>query len=398
MTWTKTRAHPQPTIALEAVALIPKPDRKLHQLNTFRAHPRHKATLLVTADTGCMSSMTGLKTIDKLGLSRKSILPVTTQMRSADGSNITLLGATFIELSGKNPSGGVMTTKQMVYITPDTEAFYLSRKGCEDLGLISNRFPTIGDTTLNIEASVTYHQPSRNPEELAECGCLKRTPPPPIILPPCPLTDDNREEIETFLINHYKSSTFNMCTHQELPRMKGPPMHIMVNSTATPVAVQKAIPVPIHYEEQVKKDIDRDVRLGVIEKVPAGTPITWCSRMIVCSKKDSKPRRTVDFQQLNKHAIRETHSTPTPYNIARQVPRNVKKSTCDAWNGYHSIPLYKSDSHYTTFITPWGRYRYLRCPQGYIASGDAYTCRYDIIVENVERMAKCIDDSILWSK
>ena len=139
------KAKPQPRIALEAVALIPKPDRKLHQLNTFRAHPRHKATLLVTADTGCMSSMTGLKTIDKLGLSRKSILPVTTQMRSADGSNITLLGATFIELSGKSPSGGVITTKQMVYITPDTEAFYLSRKGCEDLGLISNRFPTIGD-------------------------------------------------------------------------------------------------------------------------------------------------------------------------------------------------------------------------------------------------------------
>ena len=29
---------------------------------------------------------------------------------------------------------------------------------------------------------------------------------------------------------------------------------------------------------------------------------------------------------------------------------------------------------------------------------DVYTSRYDIIVENVERMAKCIDDSILWSE
>ena len=393
------RAHPQPTIWLDAVALLPKPGDAPHLPNTFRAHQQHKATLQVTADTGCMSSMAGLNTIARLGLSRQSLIPVTTQMKSADCSRITLLGATFIELYGKNPNGDTITTKQMVYITPNTEAFYLSRKGCEDLGIISNRFPTIGDTTTNIEASITTHRPSGNQgEEIAECGCLKRTPPPPITLPPCPLTDENREVIEEFLINHYKSSTFNMCTHQELPRMKGPPMHIMVNNAATPVAVQKAIPVPIHYEEQVKKDIDRDVRLGVIEKVPTGTPITWCSRMIVCSKKDSKPRRTVDFQQLNKHAIRETHSTPTPYNIARQIPRNVKKSTCDAWNGYHSIPLYKSDSHYTTFITPWGRYRYLRCPQGYIASGDAYTSRYDIIVENVERMAKCIDDSILWSE
>ena len=121
-----------------------------------------------------------------------------------------------------------------------------------------------------------------------------------------------------------------MCTHQELPKLKGPPMHIMINSAAKPVAIQKAIPVPLHYEEQVKLDLQRDVRLGVIEKVPAGTPTTWCSRMIVCSKKDSKPRRTVDYQQLNKHAIRETHSTPSPYNIARQIPRNVKKSTCDS--------------------------------------------------------------------
>ena len=345
-----------------------------------------------------MSSMAGLNTIAKLGLSQKSLIPVTTQMKSADNSHIKLLGATFIELQGKNSNGDTITTKQMVYITPNTEAFYLSRKGCEDLGIISNRFPTIGDVSLNIEASLTSDEPPRNQEaEKAECGCLKRTLPPPITKPPYPLNDENREKIEKFLVNHYRSSTFNMCTHQELPKMKGPPMHIMINSAAKPVAIQKAIPVPLHYEEQVKLDLQRDVRLGVIEKVPAGTPTTWCSRMIVCSKKDSKPRRTVDYQQLNKHAIRETHSTPSPYNIARQIPRNVKKSTCDAWNGYHSIPLYRSDSHYTTFITPWGRYRYLRCPQGYVASGDAYTSRYDTIVENVERMAKCVDDSILWS-
>ena len=143
-----------------------------------------------------MSSMAGLNTITKLGLSQKSLIPVTTQMKSADNSHIRLLGATFIELYGKNPNGDTITTKQMVYITPNTEAFYLSRKGCEDMGIISNRFPTIGDTTIDMEASVTSNQPSRNPEgELAECGCLRRTPPPPVTLPPYPLTDENREKI-----------------------------------------------------------------------------------------------------------------------------------------------------------------------------------------------------------
>ena len=175
-------------------------------------------------------------------------------------------------------------------------------------------------------------------------------------------------------------------------------MKLIIDKTAHSVAVHKAIPVPIHFQDQVKEGLDRDVRLGVIEKVPAGTPTTWCHRMIACPKKDGTPRRTVDFQQLNRFALRETHNSESPYHLARQVPRNVKKTVTDAWNGYHGVKMYKCDRHLTTFITPWGRYRYIRCPQGYIASGDAYTSRYDLIIEGVERYAKCVDDTILWSQ
>ena len=37
----------------------------------------------------------------------------------------------------------------------------------------------------------------------------------------------------------------------------------------------------------------------------------------------------------------------------------------------------------TTFITEWGRFMYLRMPQGYVASGDAYTRRYVEIIKNI---------------
>ena len=36
-------------------------------------------------------------------------------------------------------------------------------------------------------------------------------------------------------------------------------------------------------------------------------------------------------------------------------------------------------------------------PQGYIASGDAFTSRYDAITANVKNIVKCVDDSLLWS-
>ena len=67
-----------------------------------------------------------------------------------------------------------------------------------------------------------------------------------------------------------------------------------------PYAVHTPIPIPHHWEDAVKKDIEKDVRLGILEKVPEGTPVTWCSRMVVQPKKDGTPRRTVDLQELKK--------------------------------------------------------------------------------------------------
>ena len=119
--------------------------------------------------------------------------------------------------------------------------------------------------------------------------------------------------------------------------------------------------------------------------------------MVICAKKNGKPRRTVDLQPLNKFATRETHHTLSPFYQAHQVPRNTKKTVFDAWSGYHSLPLHKDDRHLTSFITPWGRYRYKTAPQGYIASGDGYSRRFDEIASDISDKTKCIDDTLLWS-
>ena len=96
------------------------------------------------------------------------------------------------------------------------------------------------------------------------------------------------------------------------------------------------------------------MRLGVIEPVPVGDPVTYCHRMVICAKKDGKPRRTVDMQSLNANATRETHHNQSPFHQARSVPAGMKKTVFDTWNGYHSVAIHPDDRHLTTFITPWG--------------------------------------------
>ena len=107
--------------------------------------------------------------------------------------------------------------------------------------------------------------------------------------------------------------------------MVGPPTRLMVDPSAEPVAHHTPVPVPLHWQDEVKAGLDQDVRLGVLEPVPVGEPVTWCHRMVVCAKKNGKPRRTVDLQSLNAHAKRETHHTQSPFHQARSVPPGKKK-------------------------------------------------------------------------
>ena len=131
-----------------------------------------------------------------------------------------------------------------------------------------------------------------------------------------------------------------------------------------PAAHHTPAPVPIHWQEQVNADIEHDVALGVLEPVPIGEPVMWCHLMVVRTKKNGQPPRTVDFQPLNKYATRETHHTQSPLLQVRAVPRNMKKTVFDAWNGYHSMPICEEDRHPTTFITPLGALQIQNCSTG----------------------------------
>ena len=118
--------------------------------------------------------------------------------------------------------------------------------------------------------------------------------------------------------------------------------------------------------------------------------------MITVLQKDGSPRRTVNLQNLNLAIRREMHYIPSPFNRVSTVPHRKKKTILDAWNGYHSVPLSGEARDATTFITEWGRYRYLRAFQGFQASNDGNTKRFDDITEDFPCIARFVDDSILW--
>ena len=108
--------------------------------------------------------------------------------------------------------------------------------------------------------------------------------------------------------------------------------------------------------------------------------------------------RTVDLSPLNKYCRRETFSGESPFVLARRVKSFTWKTVSDAWNGYHSVPLRVSDRHLTTFITPFGRFRYTRAPQGFLSSGDGYNRRFSAVLSGFQRAERCVDDTVYYDK
>ncbi len=293
---------------------------------------------------------------------------------------------------------GNMNTRQMVHISQKTRGLYLSETALKELGVIHRDFPDqIADPFPCMACAGPSSESSCCTDDGAE-ECMERTatPPRPKCIPYEP-TVENLEKLERWLLEYFASSGFNTCTHSPLQSMTGVPMKtVRKKDDGSHPNAYTPIPVAFHWKKEVKADLDRDVRLGIIERVPQGEVSEWCSRMVITRKANGKPRRTIDFQQLNKSTFREVHHTPSPINLVAQIPTGKVKTVLDAWNGYHSLMLDLLSKELTTFITEWGRYRYKRGPQGFHGTGDAYTRRFDDITSGEERYLRCVDDGLLW--
>ena len=357
------------------------------------------------ADTGAQMVVIGEKTVHAMGFNMKHIIPVKKKIKAANMGGLTLVGGVLVKIEGTSKQGIKRNCRQIAYVAKEVERIYLSRSACRNLGIINDDFPCI-DAFCNENQNISnnYLEEEINDYkkctglESGVCNCVKRELPPSIPTEcPFPPTEENIGRLEEWIRKRYRASTFNNCHSQPLPLMKStPPLELFINPNAKPVACHKPATVPIHFREQVEAELRRDVRLGVLEEVGTNTPTTWCSRMVIQTKKNGKPRRVIDLQPVNRNAVRQTHTGDSPFQIVSEIPPHTYRTTMDAWNGYHSVPIKEEDRHVTTFITPCGRFRYRTTPQGFLAAQDGYNHRFDLITRDITNKRRCVDDSIVW--
>ena len=139
--WLKRSSEPQ-TYTMLTVTPLEEDYADL----VFPLKSRTRSSILSSmADTGCQSCLGGMKLLPRLGMTADDLIPVSMKMHAANGKGINILGAAILRFSGKSPYGEPRETRQITYITDNSDKLFLIREACISLGMITTRFPTVGE-------------------------------------------------------------------------------------------------------------------------------------------------------------------------------------------------------------------------------------------------------------
>ena len=177
--------------------------------------------------------------------------------------------------------------------------------------------------------------------------------------------------------------------------MGGSPMKIFLTpGQKEPFRISTARPVPHHWEEKAKKAIQQLIDSKVIATM--SDPSDWCAPGFFVPKSNGELRLVVDFTGLNRYVRRPIHTFPSSSEIVSGLdPHAQFFAKLDATQGYHQVPLDYDSSKMTTFLLPYGRFRFLRAPMGLSCSSDEFCRRSDEVVRDLPGVRKLVDDILV---
>lgn len=168
---------------------------------------------------------------------------------------------------------------------------------------------------------------------------------------------------------------------------------------AIPCKRYNAYNIPFHWREKVQEGLKSMVEKDIIEPVPVGEVIDWGNPMVVVPKKaSSEPRITIDLTGLKKCVRRPAYPVKVPREVVARIPPGMRHfSTLDARHGYWQVLLNVQSRKWTTFITPWGCYRFKRNVMSLISAGDEHNRRGDEALKGIPNVEKIVEDMIIFN-
>jgi hypothetical protein len=170
---------------------------------------------------------------------------------------------------------------------------------------------------------------------------------------------------------------------------------IKLKPGATPVQmpVRK---VPIAKRASLKKALREMEEMGIIQKIEHETP--WSSALILEDKPDGTVRPCLDPSGINKVLETEKFPIPTIEDIIAEIGDARYFSVVDITKGFWQIRLDKKSADICTFVTPYGRYQFLRLPFGLASAAEIFRKYLDAIISGTSGVIAYMDDLLIYAR
>ena len=168
--------------------------------------------------------------------------------------------------------------------------------------------------------------------------------------------------------------------------------------------------LPLKHYEWVQREIESLERAGVITESMS----KWASPKVIVPKKSApgeplKRRLCVDFRKVNELQQEVITAGKTKGQISIHPLPKIDKmyaklkgakvfSTIDLRSGYHHISLGKSSRAKTTFVMPFGKYKFLMVPFGLAQAPAYFQLLMNKVLKGLKFAMTYLDDIIIFSQ
>ena len=318
-----------------------------------------QASVHALPDSGADISVAGKPLLEHLHEHPDNLLPSDVTPRAVNGTTMRPIGKLPVTLSL-----GTWEYTDDFHIYPEVTATLLSWKAAKGLQILPEHYP--------------------NP--------LPAPSPPCVAVTNTSITNASRTTSPQAVMMEYPS-VFD----GHIKTMEGEKFRIVLTDDAKPFCVHTPRAIPFAFRDKLKAELDLLQAQGII--APVTEPTEWCAPIVVTPKKDTdKIRLCVDLSRLNRYVKRERYQSSTPAQaVADIAAENAKVFTkLDALKGYHQCPLDEDSQRLTTFITPFGRFKYLRAPYGISSISEHYNRRMDEAFAGLTSYRRIVDDVVIY--
>ena len=153
--------------------------------------------------------------------------------------------------------------------------------------------------------------------------------------------------------------------------------------------------VLIHLRREVNKELDKLLSLNIIEPSEA---TDWCAPIVPVRKPDKSIRLCIDYREINKVTPLDRHIIPTLPQILDNIGHASVLSKVDLTAGFHQILVDPDSRDFTTFLSPKGKYRFVRMPFGMKNAPSHFQRTMEKVLAPVSDCAAVyIDDILIFS-